>query len=381
MPAVVEGQFRPRYVTEITICRVTAFTRAYDARYERYQAYYRHGLREWCDARGVEFRTVSMARMDSLLGAARHIRDQYLARGPAVGVLEAVDRAARLAEGPLRTPSSAFHHLVGQYLFESQNGEVYRVCIDAADYPVPPMDELVAWSDIYFKTNHWPSVAYPKHVRPLINGDPLILGRIGGLRALRNHSKDVDLCFVARVWGGRKPVEGVEHNLRLFEALSRTRCSKTLVAVLMEGDLDAQTKRLARSGVICRRKMINPQQLWDTMARSRLNVVRLGMHSCIPWRMTGALAIGACVVLDQDPPSRWPEPLRKQVNFLELGVPTGEDAVAPDPCYEEIPERLEFWLSESNTVARIARANASYFDDHVCPEKVGASILAAIESC
>ena len=32
---------------------------------------------------------------------------------------------------------------------------------------------------------------------------------------------------------------------------------------------------------------------------ARLNVIRLGMHYCIPWRVTGALAIGSCIVLDR----------------------------------------------------------------------------------
>lgn len=372
--------FRFCRVAEIAVRRVTAFTRAYEMRYERYQAYYRHGLRESCEATGAEFRTVPMTRLAPLLRAARHVRDQYVARVPAPGVVDAADRVARFAEGPLRTPSTAFHHLVGQYLFEAQDGETYGVCIDAADYPKPPNDDLVAWSDIYFKTNYWPSVTYPRHVRPLVNGDPMILGRIDALRALRDRRKDVDLCFVVRVWGGRKPTEGVEHNLRLLEALSRARCSKTLVAVLMAGDVDAQARRLARSGITCRRKMINAQQLWDMMARSRLNVIRLGMHNCIPWRMAGALAIGACVVLDQEPLSRWPEPLREQGNFLDLGAATSEDTVADETMYEQIPEKVEAWLRESETVSRIANANASYFDRNLDPAVAGAILLASIES-
>jgi hypothetical protein len=364
--------------TDFVVRRVTAFTRPYDSRYERYQAYYRDGLRLSCDAKGAEFRTVPMTRMAPLLRASRHVRDQYLVRAPTPHVLKTADRAARFVEGPLQTPSSAFHHLVGQYVFEAQGGEPHHVCIDAADYPVPPNDDLVAWSDTYFKTNYWPSVAYPQHVRPLVNGDPLILGRIDALRALRAQPKEVDLCFVARVWGGRKTVEGVEHNLRLLEALSRARCSKTIVAVLVAGDVDAQAQRLNRLDITCRRKMMNSRELWDSMARARLNVVRLGMHRCIPWRMAGTLAIGACLVVDQPPPSRWPEPLRENVNFLELGAATSEDAIAAS--YEQIPERIEAWLQDPETVERIGRANASYFDRYADPSVVGASIVAAVES-
>lgn len=102
--------------SEIAVRRVTAFTRAYEARYERYQAYYRHGLLQACETRGAEFRTGSMTRMAPLLRAARHVRDRYLAQTPARWVLKAADRAAQFAEGSLRAPASTFHHLVGQYL-------------------------------------------------------------------------------------------------------------------------------------------------------------------------------------------------------------------------------------------------------------------------
>jgi hypothetical protein len=126
--------------------------------------------------------------------------------------------------------------------------------------------------------------------------------------------------------------------------------------------------------------MLTQRELWETMARSRLNVIRLGLHDCIPWRMAGALAIGACVALDQAPQPRWPEPLREHLNFLDLGAATDQAPVATEASYEHVPEKVEGWLRESETFGQIARANASYFDRYGDPPAVGASILDAIPS-
>ena len=87
--------------------------------------------------------------------------------------------------------------------------------------------ELAAWSDVTFKTNFWPTVEYPANVRPLVNGDPSVLDRIPALRAARSTPKQYDLCCIMRVWGGREGLEGIEHNIRLLEAVKRARCART----------------------------------------------------------------------------------------------------------------------------------------------------------
>src|SRR5206468_11584118 len=91
--------------------------------------------------------------------------------------------------------------------------------------------------------------SYPANVRPMVNADPLMLGRLQALKRRRGTPKTIDLSFVVRVWGGGDGVEGIEHNLRLVEAVSRARCRKRLLAVVLAGDVDRTLQRLRRIGV------------------------------------------------------------------------------------------------------------------------------------
>ena len=358
---------------------VSAFTRPYDYWYDRYQTYYREGLRAHCAASGTQFEAIPMTRLSWPLGTVRHVRDRYLSRLPGTLATSLLDKTVHTLEGPARTPSSFFHNAVGQYVIRTTGGATCRVCVDAADYPDLRSDELVSWSDLYFKANLWPSRTYPSNVLPIVNGDPLILNRIPMLRSFRPQAKERDICFIVRVWGGRNELEGIEHNLRLLEAINRARCSKVLIAYLVAGDVEAVSRRLRSVGVTCTTRSIRPKTLWRLMGSSRLNVIRLGMHNCIPWRMAGALAMGACVVLDQPPIAAWPEPLRENVNFLNLGAGTVESPVADSGCYEDIPAKIDEWLSERDKLERIMATNGDYFDRLVEPQRVGEGILAAVE--
>ncbi len=354
---------------------VQAFVRPYDYWSARYQTYSRAGLRAHCAAVGATFSLVPTTRLPRVVGPMRHVWDRYISRLPGRWTGSATDRLAHVLEGPVRTPSSYFHDSVGQYRFLTRDGAVHNVCIDAADYPELRSPELVEWSDVYFKANRWPSVEYPPNVRPVVNGDPLILRRISELRSYRSAPKDLDVCFIVRVWGGRDGVEGIEHNLRLIEAVNRARCSKVLVAYLVTGDVAAVASRLRRSGIPSTTRPVRGRRLWRLMARARLNVIRLGMHDCIPWRMAGALAMGACVVLDQPPRAEWPNPLREGANFLNLGCAPPQSA---DEGYARIPELIERWLGDRRGLEEIMRANAEYFDHHVVPHRVGEHIVATV---
>jgi hypothetical protein len=359
-----------------TVRSVTAFTHPYD-RWDRYQTYYREGLRRAAATRGIAFATVPVTRAPRVLGAAKHVRDRYVARLPGTTAVSLLDRGAQVLEGhqPLRTPSSLFHDAVGQYLVETVDGVVRRVCIDAADYPTLPCEELTAWSDVYFKANLWPSRSYPANVLPIVNGDPTILRRLPVLRALRSEEKRRDLCFIVRVWGGSDKLEGIEHSLRLLEAVKRTRCTMTILAYLVAGDIEGNARRLSRAGIPSTTRGVRAKALWQSMAESRINVVRLGMHHCIPWRVAGSLAIGACLALDQEPPATWPTPLEESTNFLNLDAPTLDSSVADAERYSEIPDRLEEWLSRDDLLEHIADSNAQYFDRFVDPRQIGEHIL------
>lgn len=363
----------------MTVTAVTAFVRPYDYWYDRYQMFYRHSLRLRCAAAGATFEVVSMTRLPHVLKPLRDVRDRYLTRAPGSWTTALVDRVAFALEGPVRTPSSSYHNAIGQYVVRTADGSLCRVCIDTADYPELRSDELRSWSDLYFKANLWPNRPYPLNVLPIVNGDPLILDRIPTLRSYRTTKKSTDVCFVVRVWGGRDGIEGIEHNLRLLEAVNRARCSKVVLAYLVTGDTAAIANRLAKSGIRSTTRPIRPGALWRLMGSSRLNIIRLGMHDCIPWRMAGTLAMGSGVVLDQTPPAEWPEPLRENVNFFNLSCGSGETP-ASDADYAAVPAKIEEWLGQPETLEQMMSTNAAYFDRHVDPERVGEAILAAVET-
>jgi hypothetical protein len=185
---------------------VTAFTRSYDYWYDRYQRYYRTGLRRECARRGITYREVGLTRATRVLRTVRGWRDRYLSR---LSVKAVVARSRRGCTGAWRgrsgRPRRSFTTPSGSTSSRRTEAVSTASCIDAADYPTLPSDELVAWSDLYFKSNRWPWQVYPAKVLPLVNGDPLILRRIESLRRAGQTPKEWDVCFVVRVWGaGRR---------------------------------------------------------------------------------------------------------------------------------------------------------------------------------
>jgi hypothetical protein len=361
--------------------RIRTFSRPYAPFHDVYQRYYQEGLRAYARTNGTSFELTQLSPLPTLLRRLRLVRDRnYAARlhMPQANML--LDAVGRRLEGPLCTPSGLFEPTVGQYLLSRADGSEQRLCIDASDPPGIANEELRAWSDIYLKTNFWSERSYPGNVRPMVNGDPLMLGRLDELKRRRSAPKTVDLSFVVRIWGGGDGVEGIEHNLRLLEAIKRARCDKRLLAIVLAGDVEQTLRHLRRLGVPASTRGISPRELWELTAESRLNVFRLGLHYCVPWRMTGSLAVGSCIVLDRPPLSRWPEPLREQVNFLSLGALVAPGApVATTAQYDEIPDRVEEWLTRPAALDDIGAANASYFDAYVEPEQVGRQIVAAAD--
>jgi hypothetical protein len=365
------------------VSAVKCFVRPFANWHDRYQAYYREGLRRACARAEIPFEVESVSRLPRPLGALRRFQDAgYLLKVPAAGqrLEQAVEAVGRALEGSVQLPSPIFDPGTGQYLVSAGREDPWRVCIDAMDSGELNSPELAALSDIHYKTNWWPSLTYPPNVRPLVNGDPTILGSIPALRAMRPAPKEYDLCFAVRVWGGRDAVAGIEHNLRLLEAVKRAGCRAFLLAVLVVGDVSAYERRLRKAGIATTVKSIKAADLWQVTAASRLNLLRLGVHDCIPWRVAGSLAVGSCVVLDQQPRAQWHEPLRSGVNFFDLGLVPGEDGVAPDEAYAAVPEKLEDWLREPDAISFVSRSNAGYFDRYVEPERVGEQILHAVSS-
>jgi hypothetical protein len=362
---------------------VSAFSRPYEPFHDTYQTYYYKGLRRYCREIGAEFSLVPMTRLPRALRTLRRVQDEgslsrlFAHRSPRA----LLDGIGRRLEGEVYSPSPYFHNGAGQYLVTTARGVHHRVCIDSTDYPEPASDELVEWSDLYFKSNFWLGREYPANVKPIVNGDPLVLEHLCSLRRQRDVAKEFDLCFVVRVWGGRTGLEGVEHNLRLLEAISRVKARKFVLAILVTGEIDRYANHLSRLRIPWTRKGIKAQELWELSAKSRLNVLRLGMHNCIPWRFVGALAIGSCIVLDRSPLSQWPEPLREGENYLSLGTHVRPDVlVSLASKYAEFPAKIESWLADEPLLDEIRTQNAEYFDSFVDPKQVGAYIVTTVEA-
>ncbi len=272
----------------------------------------------------------------------------------------------------LHPPSANY---VGRYVMRSAGGE-RKVAIDSADQAKIQSPEALEWCDLYFKTNRWGSLQYPRKVRPLVNGNGMLSWKdIDFLKGQRDRKKEVDLAFISRVWGG------VEHNLRLFEAASRFGGSKDLLAVFpathdaRQRDQQRQnTRRLDACGVPWTYSWIPSEELWSRCARARVVMLRGGKHLCIPWRAIDLLCMGACILWDAHPNPVWPHPLTEGVNYATVGL-DGPQYDVPQEAYRHLVEESERLLSDTDLMRRIRHANASYFDSYASPVCVCRHIL------
>lgn len=274
------------------------------------------------------------------------------------------------------TPESG---ATGRYVAEL-DGATVKFAIDARDGSGIYDTDALAWSDVFFKANCWPGVEYEPKVRPFINGNGrLDHERLDLLVSLRDRPKDIDVCFVSNIWGGR------EHNVRLFEALAKVRGSNVLRAVFTPGFPEDETRalqeRLQRVGITCTAEQMPVLELWETMARSRIVFFRPGKHLCLPWRTLDLLAMGACVVMDAVPVPVWFEPLRRDVNFVPCmeSRPDDTSPAAPEE-YERIAPTVTALLQDEARMAAIRAGNAAYYDQHVAPQRLGEHILAELRA-
>ena len=347
---------------------VEAIVEPYNRTHDRYQSYYRNSISTYCSGHGIPFRETG-SRFPRQLRFLYRVRasDRFRKLLPWLGtrMIDGIATTLGAARGP--------EHALGTYVFHSGKGDV-KVCVDAQDSGDIEHKQVLEWSDIYFKTNFWPTREYPRKVMPMANLNPLVLSQMKFLREARNTPKEWDLFAFFRVWGGTDEVEGVEHNLALFETLARVKCKKKLLAFLVSGDIRAAAARLEKAGVPWTTEWMPLPELWDLAARSRLNVVRHGMHQCIPWRMTDILAMGGCPVLDYAATTRWHAPLEENVHYLNLGVPYRPSGAAPfDP--DEVVDRVEDWIAHKTLIGDMEQATANYFDQHLSPENLGRYIL------
>jgi hypothetical protein len=265
---------------------------------------------------------------------------------------------------------------VGRYIV-SAAGRQTKIVIDAFDNNRIWLQEIVEWSDIYFKANYWPSLTYDPKVTPIVNGNGSLTPRdLEFARSLRGVTKDIDVTFISNVWGGR------EHNIRLFEALAAVDCRKELLAIFPGGEQDEKTRalaaRLRAAGVPTAERAVSREYLWRTLARSRLVMFRSGMHGCMPWRTIDLLCMGACVVFDAVPFPQWPVPLRPGVHYASCDIDrdtTGAPAAAE---YAKVSRTIEALLARPDEQARLRLGAAGYYDAHAAPEQVARYVLDTI---
>lgn len=351
---------------DATFERLEAVVEPYNQTHDRYQAYYRTGLSAYCSRHGMPFQETG-SRFPSLLRLLGKIRaSKKLNRCPGGPAL--MDTFARFMGA-----HAGRDHALGTYILHG-HGETVKIVIDAFDSGELQSDQLLNWCDIYFKTNYWPTRVYPPKTLPMTNLNPDVLPHLEYLREARKAEKEWDLFAFFRIWGGVDELEGVEHNLALLETLARVKCKKFLLASLVTGDTGAAAARLKSAGIPFTTAWMPRSEVWRLAAHSRLNIVRHGMHQCIPWRMTEILAMGGCPVLDYASTTRWHVPLEEDVHYLNLGVPY-RPAQAAAFDRDGVVGRVEAWLADQSRLRRIGQNTALYFDEHLTPERLGGYIV------
>ena len=365
---------------------VTTEISPYEAWHDLYQKYYVSALRTYLGLSGIPVNIISLRRFPNVLYVLGSLRrtglvNRILGSKLSDAFRKSLDSFSDLVGNQHEPLGGSFHPYVGQYLFHFKDGVVKKVCIDTHDSADISSMELMNWSDLYLKTNYWQDFQYPSHVKPLYNCNPLILPHISHLRCLRKETPLYDLCFVVRVWGGRQAIGKLEHVIRLIEAVARYPGPKYILACLVVGNIDTIAKRLESQNIPWTTGRIPLRKLWHISAQSRINVIRLGVEDCIPWRMIDLLAMGACPVFDQSPHSVWPQPLIEGDHFqcLHVNTPDGK-SIADEGLYQDIPRRLEAILADTNNNNRIRSVTADYFDQFVQPEPVGRLICESVSS-
>jgi hypothetical protein len=270
---------------------------------------------------------------------------------------------------------------VAEYRWNSGGREV-TFAIDAHDGKDIFAPDLLDRCDLYFKANMWRNEPYPEKTLPIVNGNGFLRRRhLAKLRSMRSLARDKDLLFISRIWGG------VEHNVRLFEALAELPCRKQLMAIFVKGvvgerETAAAIRRLEMAGVECSFDLVSVQELWYRCASSKIVMLRAGKYLCIPWRMIDLLCMGSCIVTDSDFEPQWPEPLKAGCHYVSAGITRSPDTSAADRGeYEKLAATITSLLEDEEKINRLKIAGAGYFDEHAAPERVGIYILNCLKKC
>jgi hypothetical protein len=343
--------------------------------HDRYQRYYYIGFKELLGSSNVTLKPISQLCW------------RYFWRVIDYRGIIKPDRYISVLLQQYRDYYQRHNTFVSQYILMPQNGKETKFAIDSHDSPKISSLDILDWSDYYFKSNMWHNIEYPSKVLPCVNGNGFISkDDIAYLSTKRNSGKECDIAFISRIWGGR------EHNIRLFEQISRIDCKKTLLAIFTkvhDKKLSDETvsfkKRLDKCKVEWKEtrgieNVYKKKELWDILSQSRLVIVRAGKHLCIPWRMIDLLCLGSCIVYDTEPFPNWPVSIKQNDNFISLNLrrPINGDP-APNEDYEKIPELIENALGNQHLQNSIRKNNEMYFVNHASPHRVAMYVINTIE--
>lgn len=286
--------------------------------------------------------------------------------------LETVSESVRAKLGlQRRWVASAVDQFVARYDYRGKDGGL-TFAIDAHDGKEIFSPELQKSCDIYFKANRWRNEKYEENVLPIVNGNGFLRERhLKKLMQMRNTPEEIDFLFISRIWGG------VEHNVRLFETLAKLPFKKKLIAIFVKGvasekETESAITRLQKAGVECTYNLIPIKELWQSIARSRVVMIRAGKYMCIPWRMIDLLCMGACMVTDMDFEPQWPAPLVPGKEYISAGISRPADtSAAPPEEYEKLQQTMAKLLADKTRIAEIKMSSADYFDRQAAPAKVG----------
>jgi hypothetical protein len=319
----------------------------------------------WDSPTLLEYNRYYLLGLDDVVHLTSSAHPRYLA--PIRSVASRAHAARVLMRRVFERIGTRYPHdprnFVGRYAFDTGTRRV-RVAIDPHDNRKIASQAALDWCDVYFKANKWVSEKYPAKVLPIVNGNGVhSTGTLEFLRTLRGAPKDYDLVFISRLGAG------IEHNIRLFESLARLPGRKRLVAILYPQFGQQQyAAALERAGVTCLTRNIEPLDLWTTLARARVNFLRLGAKFCIPWRMIDFLAMGSAIVIDRHPFSDWPVPLEDGVNFAACFGRSAEPAVDED--YSRVAATVQRVFDSPSMIEEMAERNAEYFDQFASPPMV-----------
>lgn len=341
--------------------------------HDNYQIYYHTGLRAVCPSYEIKINLIKTGKFPNLLRMIKNLKSTRLA-----SIINPIANAiGSTIEGRDKSFSGKFDSLVGEYELHFEDSKVIKFCIDASDSGAIRSNDLLNWSDFYFKTNYLLSTEYPKKVIPIINGSKPCCENLKFLRQLRKKQKKYDFTAIFRVWGGTNNIEGIEHNIRILEELNKIKSKNSLIiAILAAGDRRSLRKRLETQGIKVEDKLLPIKKIWELGAESKFSIQRLGVHYCMHWRFIDSIASGASIILDTHPKSIWPEPLKQGLHFESFGLNVGINSpLASDDDYKELPSKMQAFLSKPNLSNFLGTESQKYFDNHAAPNKVGEYII------